>query len=970
MAIDSNSMKQIDITKLGANLQTFIDWGIVVEENGKYYINSVYFPNCSGIVRSADTATSASIMTAASPAEEETTASAADLTAATETLANEIKNDPAQLPESYLTRYKNAETEDAKKSVIESYFADKTYFPDKPESGEIRFGNRASKEDTNGIDMSVVLTEDILLDKNFKPDKNACKDRYDTLYREFETKIDDTLSAAAIADDNKANAWCENAVKYIDEDETLTEEQKKAKKADAENYALQSAKDNKLINEVLDGQYSSLVKELEKDINDRNANANKLAYRDYVLNIQEQMEVAESKNTIVSNMNTLLEKEELTEDDKKQLELYLKQYNNRFSEDPFPKNFNLSEYKSFPEYNKKEVREKLDNLAQILAIEEKMGFDTTQEAAPKITAEQVTQLARAEMAEGITGDKQRRDLENAANNLRTQAEQLRAEGNTKEAKELEKQANEYDKKVKKIQEDKKTNLEKIKTGMAVDQAQYQVEYEAYRQKYDATTVHWNKDKAKKSENIGNNTYLNDYARNLILTDSDIRSYTCDESNENDGDFQTADGKWYKLNSDKYKDYMQSLSNKERNGINSEYDSSYYVNAGEWSDFANKHTKNGENASLKERKQVQEMFEAAGLQVEGDGTKKKRTKKMGNDALDAFGTGALGAFGAELLNSAKSIGVNATITGMVSTVIQGTVGGTVTGTVSGTEYVDFKSVVYENGVPIGNTTTVPVDWSGDYSRYVEFDYEDQVDLSYTNEFNCKVKNKFNWGNVAAGGFIASVVRTGGNLIHYAFGKKTADDYDNTTHNSGRENTGYGTVEEPEPEDKSVEVTIETKETIVIPASRVEKTEDIQCTEFKPSSRKNKDNKLEMQTLANIIMDKYNVKFKSKEYYAILAYVRDINGCTGNQAPKDGIWKLPNEIPASVCEGDIKITDAEVNYWLVDENAQRSTRGGDKKTPKKTTSITIEEQTTTVKKKQTDVWDKKGNSEAVKRKPDEN
>lgn len=914
-----------------------------------------------------------SIMTEMQTAEDETTASAADLTATEEYLAAEIKKEPNKLPEPYLTEYKNAQTEEEQRKIIEKYFADKTYFPDKPKISETAslFGNRASKKATGGISMRSALSETVLLDENYKPDKDACEERYDTLRSEYEKNIEDTLSNTKISDDKKAQAWFENAVKSINADTTLTAEPKAKKIAQYENDALKMAQDSKLINECLDGAWSSKVDELAKEIDQRSAIDNITDYCKYVLDNDEQGELPTNSTSLYSEMTKLLNKEELTDEDKQQLDLYVKQYNNRFSDNQFPENYNLSYYKKFLASDKKEVQDKLVKLANILAMEEKMGFDTKQEAAPKITAEQLTQLARAKASEAITGDVKRKDLETAAYNLRTEADKLSAAGDKKGAKKLEKLAKKCDKDVKEIQKNKEKNLDNIKKAMVHEQPQYQVEFEVYKQKYDATTVHWDKKTAKKSENNGNNTYLNDYARDLILNDSEFRGYTCDESDESNGDFKTADGKWYKLNSDKYKNHMQYLSNRQINGIDHEYDTSYYVNANEWSKFANTHAKKRQGvATMGERSDVREMFEAAGLQVEGDHTYGKRAKKMGNDALAAVGTSALASIGTEVFNMAGSVGVNSKVTGMVSAVIQGTVGTTVTGTVSGTEYVDLTSQVIDNGVLVSSqTTTVPVNWSGSYSRYVELPYEDQVDLSYTNEFHCKVKNKFDWGNVALGTGIGTAVSAAVNGWHYLFGKKTEDDYDNTTHNSGRENTGYEnkTAKEPEPvtEDKSVEVTIETEEET---EETIVEEKPIETTEYRLKKRRDRDGKIERQTLSNMICAKYGVTYNSPEYKAILKYVRDINGCKNREIPKGDVWTLPNEIPAEVCgDGNIKLLDKEVGYTKDTSGTSNVKAGGNKSVPTKKTTTT---KTSTTTNSQTDVWDKQGNNDAVKRKLDEN
>ena len=670
---------------------------------------------------------------------------------------DEIKKLPPEYQELY---YMAGEDEAMKKKVILQYFGDSKYFPEQETvvtTGGTVFGNRNSKLKEGGFQFAMESTKDPLVDGDGKPIKESVEKRFDTVKTKFMEVKEAQLSE-------------------VDANPTLSAEQKA------------KAKEDLLVNEALNSSWKPQVKELAENLKKNTPTSNKNTYYNLAMTQDEKNAVNTRANAIREDMKALINKPEaeLTAEDKAKLEQYKKDFNAKFTEEEaFKENEHLWDLNKVQNPKVKAAAyDKLDALAKIMAIEEQIASEqkSTGSIYPtgELSDEQRTKLAKAQMRESITHENEILDL--------SQERIL-----TKDKDRLDV----IDKKIKVLSKNKDKMLDDIKKGLVADQAQAQVEFETYKQNYDNTTVHWSKKQAKDAEKDNpavNNTHLNKYAQEIIKKNP---SAFCDQATADSHDFETTDEngnkQYWSLNSDSYKKEMLRLSNSQSGFDDTKLDGDYYVSTSEWADFADKHAKKGEGrpATMGERSDAREMFEAAGLQVSKDRTYAMRAKEIAKAGAIGAGGGALAALGGELLNLGKNLNYNGTaygiakgiasttingiasttISGIASTTVNGVANGTVTGvatdtitgtaegTVSGTATSIHESIVQKYDpntgkyITVGHQVTeVPVDWSKDvaldyskdvsiaYKQDVSIAYEQQVDIPYEQQVDIPYEKK--------------------------------------------------------------------------------------------------------------------------------------------------------------------------------------------------------------------------------------
>ena len=838
-----------------------------------------------------------------------------------------------KLPPEYQEKYYAANNDETKqREVIREYFNDKKYFPDGV--GPSKFGNRNSTKQEGGVEFTTTLSKDVLVDDDGKPIKENQEARFETVKQVFQKQM-------------------ENQLAKIDDRTDLTP------------YEKTKAKESLLINEALNSSLKPEVDALAEKIKDNSSITNNNTYYQLAMTQDEKNSVNTRANQIREEMKTLMSKpeNELTQEEINKLKSWKEDFNKKFpKEEQFGENEHLWDLKNASELEKSEAYKKLDALAKMQAIEEQIASEQKAGGAAnptgELSAEQRTKLAKAQMAESITHDDEIQKL--------SQELMVKSKNGTPEEVEKIKQQ------ISKDEENKGKMLKDIQKGMVADQARAQVEFETYKQNFENTEVHYSKkqaDAAEADEPGKNNTYLNKYAQKLLEKDAEFRASVCDKANgKEDGDFEV-DGQWYKLNSNKYKDVMSKLANKGNKtfnaggGIN---DADYFASTSEWADFANDHAKKDSGVATRgERKDVREMFEAAGLQVDKDRTLAMRAKNIGKDALIGAGGGALAALGGELLNAAQKLNYSGTAKaiaeGIASTTINGVASTVVSGTMTGTETSIHESIVQRYDPKTGQyitvghqVTEVPVEWSQDYEIPVDVPYQENVDIPYKDEvpadYKGSVKDSFDLGNIAKGAGIGAAIGGIGRGLKYLFKKKTDDDYVNTDNSRAttRTNTGYeqkadAPVEKAPVEAKTKQEVTETK------VEEKQVTKEIPYEEYKLKG----DGKTS-ETIGTVVVARYGVKMGSPEYRAILNYIRDVNGVKNGEIPPGDKWKLPEWIPGEVLgEGQENVNRINGTAARTDWKPGAKEGGGDYTGTYQDTERTETTITRTVEG--SDVWD---------------
>ena len=866
-----------------------------------------------------------------------------------------------ELPPNYQKMYYAAGKDETKqREVIRQYFNDKEYFPDGVGNGKKIFGNRNSTKNEGGLKFSTELEDSVLVDDKGKPIKENQEKRFEKVKAQFSAQMDNQLAE-------------------IENNSTMSPEQKRV------------AKDNLLMNEAFNSSLKPQVTKLAEEIKKNTATTNKNTYYNLAFTQEEKNEVSEKARDLNTKVFALMDKPEaqLSADEKNLLDKYKKAYNDRFPDNQIGENEHL--YGAQQPSDKTRYQKNAMAVSRMLATEAKLsGLDAEQvlnlNNPIDLSDEQRTTLAKAQMKESVTHENEIQELTSqltAPTFIQKKIDFWKEElekASPEEKKSIENEiqeltaqlekANTVDrdsikKKISTLESNSEKMLKNIRKGTIADQAQAQVEFETYKQNYDNTCVSWDKKgaKAQEKETPGaNNTHLNKYAQELIKKDATFRADVCDEVKESEADFEV-DGKYYKLNSDKYKSRMQHIANPNRSNNDKALDSDMYASVSEWSKFANEHAKKSSHVATKgERSDVQEMIEAAGIQVGKDRTYAMRAGKMGKDALIGAGAGALAGLGDELYKSAIKLNFAGTAKGVVSGIASGVVKGSLSGpvTLNGTsthesivQKYDPKSGQY---ITVGHQVTeVPIELTGD----VTLNGDVKADLPYEKDaaldYNGKVSDKFNWGDAGKsalkGGLIGGAIGGLSRGVRYLFKKKTNADYanDDTAKDTIRANTGYQEkTEVPAAKEPVKALTEEVKEEVEIKETPVEK--EIPYVEYKLRRVGG-----QVETIGHLVTARYGVKPGTSEYRAVLKYIREVNGVRNGQIPPGDKWKLPEWIPADkLGEGHEKI-DRRDNVKIGRENYRKGAKAGGGAYTGKYTDI----QQTTVRTQKTvrgaDVWD---------------
>lgn len=856
--------------------------------------------------------------------------------------ADAIRQNPdaiRQLPDEYKQKYIAANGDENKeREVIKEFSNDPKY--NKEVTTIItkktnQFGNRNSVKNEGGIQMFTEYDPSKkLIDEDGKPIKENVETRFENVKKDFSSKMDNQIND--VANNPKVIA---NLV-AIDNDTKIPAEDKQAVK----ELAVKKAQNNLVINEVLNSSFKPQVDALIEENKSNSPTSNKNTYYHLVMdNIQKEAVNGEMVNQY-TKMEELINKpeKELTADDKKLMQQWKDDFNAKFSkEEEIGEEEHL--WKLNQAQNKNvisDTKEKLKSLAQMYAIEKQLG-------GTELNAQQQRELAKAQIKETITHEDEISELSKTPGN---------------EAR------------IKKLSENRDKMIKDIKKGMVANQAQAQVEFETYKQNYENTSVHWNKDGANNAKGDGKiHTHLNDYAKKLIKEDP--KAFGCDSGSKEDHDFE-ADGKYYKFNSNNFKAEMLRLSNTTQKAFeNTGNNADYFASTSEWADFANEHAKKGDGkpATMGERKDAREMFKAAGIQVSKDRTYLERGKNIGLDALKGAGAGALAGIGGELMNQAQKLHYSGTALGIAqgvaSQVITGVATGKVSGvatdtiTVNGQSVNTFESTIKhydpyrDKYITVGHQVTkVPVDWTKDVDVSIDYEtdaslaYEKRVDIPYEQkdvpaDYAGSVKDSFDWGNVGKLAGIGAATGAGFRALKYLFKHKTNDDYvNNDSKKEGvRTNTGYQKSETVITNTTApkgpVQVAVETEKKVVTPV-----TKEIPQEKYKLQAG---------ETISAVICGKYDVKYNSPEYKAILKYVRETaNGLKSGEIPKGDAYNLPKWIPGDVLGDnhekiDLKMdgTVAKTKYEKVKYNSRDAKNSG--------TFTDLKEGT--IKENKTDTWD---------------
>ncbi len=580
--------------------------------------------------------------------------------------------------------------------------------------GPEKYGNRASKYgDVGGYEFSVPLTSTPLVQPDGKIDEKNQQKYYDELKNEFAKQASE--QEAAIERNTKLNVDEEAMIEASMQGKSKAEID--AAKEASRRIKVDDAKKEAIADYAIRTSGGPALTQMRKAIADEPDRQQIAEYDNYVIKKDPaaQRNVALRASQTEKEMNAAFEKlkngQTLTKDEEKLLEDLKHGYNRLYAakdgdqRGEFAERINISTLyaKRTPE-QQKDIEDKFKATAHLMAVEEEI-YQKDANGGQKLSEDQISKLAEAKLKEGM---------------LRTnELEELTTKLRYAEQKGLKTEAANLKEQIKAVEESREKSLEKIKNGMIEERANTQVRMETYKQQYDNTIVHWDKDDAKDNAVEGkNNTHLNKYARKLIQNNEEFRNRVCDEAAAGQGDFEV-DGKAYKLNSKKFQEAMlheASLNNE----FEHEEGADYFASTGDWAKFANEHAKKKSGvATMGERSDVREMFDAAGIEVSKDRTYAMRAGNIGKAALIGAGAGAvgtaLGKLGQALQSNIKYNGsVAHTIKGVVEGVVTGTVNGTVTQHVStavnGSQTVTVEGDVNYSG-EVGYSGEVPYNYSG-------------------------------------------------------------------------------------------------------------------------------------------------------------------------------------------------------------------------------------------------------------------
>ncbi len=797
-----------------------------------------------------------------------------------------------KLPEEYQEKYTAAgEDEDAQRKVILAFFNDEKYFPKQTvtETSNV-YGNKNYKDGT-GIGFNAEFTKIKLVDGNGKPIKENQKARFEELNKIYDEEFNTKLNS---------NEELEKAYAAIDKDQYMTPAEKEA----AKELKKVQIQDRLIAQEGVNTYFGDEIDSLSKTITGTTADKN--TYYQLVMSQEDKDEVAKEYASISSEIDELLNKTPITDEDEEKFANLVTEYNKRFGDEKISDGYKLSEHHEADETRKNEVIRKMAALAQTEAIESVMGSNT-------FTDKQKTELASARMVESLTHQDEIARLA------------LQMKNSTNEAEKAE-----IKKKIDKLNDDKDLNIGKIKDTLVVDSAYNHLCFEAAKQNFDNTVVHWDKAGAKADEAENpekNNTYLNKAARNLIKTNAEFRKSTCDEVAEGKGDFEV-DGQWYKFNSAKYKDTMLRASNLSRTGqVDTTRNADYYASVDEFGGgnngyglafadnyLAHKKAKREDApATLKEREYSREMFEIAGIETGIDPTRKTRNKEYLKAFADGAVIGGLTGLLGETVKAAQGIKYAGTVLTTLSGVATGMVSytGTETGQVEVTgqnttitERQEYSPATgqwvttshQETVVTNSSMQDVVVSYSGEVQAELPYDTEKLVDYSG------KKHNNFNPANILMDALFGGISAVGLKGLQNWLGRKHEKNYNNkpTKHDYARGNEGFQqkttTVVEPENIPVKAETTRTVEETVEVPIAKHPYT--------MRARRVGKQN--EGDTLAEVIRAKYNLT-SSADIKKVLDYVIKENGLGNVSRNSIKKFDLPDVIPDSVLGTEIHYVD---------------------------------------------------------------
>ena len=257
-------------------------------------------------------------------------------------------------------------------------------------------------------------------------------------------------------------------------------------------------------------------------------------------------------------------------------------------------------------------------------------------------------------------------------------------------------------------------------------AEVQIDIQEAEAKYNNTVVHWDKDPSINEKDGKRHTYLNNDIREIVQENPDI--FAREPKEGETADF-TVDGKSYKFDSDKYKEYMLRLSNdnqldnEDANDAGNRAD--FLANIKERKEFVDAKEGHSVKASFKDRRLAGKCYDIAGIDIERDRTILKRLGHTALGGLKGAVAGGAVTMLAEYLSTTKIVESKffklVEYSGSVpfSKVVHysGDQDVTLTGKYKGTYHVD-------DYVPYSQTVEV----EGVASKYVEFGYEDEAGYS--------------------------------------------------------------------------------------------------------------------------------------------------------------------------------------------------------------------------------------------------
>ena len=582
--------------------------------------------------------------------------------------------------------------------------------------GPEKYGNRASKfDDVGGYKFAVPLTSTPLVQADGKIDEKNQQKYYDELKTEFNRQAAE--QEAAIERDTKLTPDEDAALTAAMKSNGKSQEEIDAAKEATRRMKVDDAKKEAIADYAINTSAGPALAEMQAAIAKEDPNRQLAEYDNLIIkkNPAAQHNVARRAGQTLEIMNKALDKldkgEALESEEQQVLQDLRDGYNRIYASDndrnKIPPRIDIGKYyQNGLQSQKDDLKDKFKATAHLMSVETEIArMDGSGKSEGKLSAEQVKNLAVAKLKEGMLRT-------NELQELTTQLKLAEKDKDNTTAANIKEQ-------IKAIEKSRSESLEKIKQGMLEERASTQVRMETYKQQHENTVVHWDKDDAKDNAVAGkNNTHLNKYARNLMMKDAKFRQDTCDEV-ASGGDF-TVDGKQYKFNSEKYKNTMLTLAAKNNNGYEGVEGADYFASTGDWADFANNHAKKKSGVATRgERKDVREMFDAAGIEVSKDRTLAMRAGNIGKAALVGAGAGAvsaaLGKLGQFVQSNIKYSGsVAHTIKGVVEGVVTGTVNGTVTKHIStvanGSKKITVEGdAAYQGQVEVSGQT--PYDYSG-------------------------------------------------------------------------------------------------------------------------------------------------------------------------------------------------------------------------------------------------------------------